>query len=480
MITFLICLALLVAAYFVYGSYLERQASADDTNATPCKRMADGIDFIELPRWRVFLIQLLNIAGTGPIFGAILGACFGPVAFLWITIGGIFFGAMHDYLSGMMILRADGRSLPEVVGDYLGMPVRNFMRVFSIVMMVLVGTVFIVSPAQLLGTMVPGVSVSIWPWVIIVYYIVATLMPVDKIIGKLYPVFGVALVAMAVGLLGVLLSGQYAVPELTSFHNYQLDAEKLPIVPTLFITIACGAISGFHATQSPLMARCVGRERQCRSVFYGAMISESVIALIWAAIGMAFFGGATQLGEALAENGGNAAWAVDRIAHTTLGEVGSVLALLGVVVAPITSGDTAFRSARLIMADIFHMDQRPVMKRLYLCVPLFVVAYVLTQVNFDVLWRYFAWSNQTLAVFTLWAIFVWMVQRKRNYRIVLLPAMCMTFVITSFMFVSPQFFGFSDRGVAYMCAAVCTMSVAGYMMWKHVWRGDTRTVTDMD
>ena len=289
MITFIVCFSLLVLAYFTYGSYLERLADADDAKLTPVMRMEDGVDYMKLPRWRVFLIQLLNIAGTGPIFGAILGACFGPVAFLWITLGCIFFGAMHDYLSGMLILRNDGKSLPEIIGIYLGNRTRMVVRVFSIALMVLVGAVFILSPAQLLGSMVPAMPTEIWVYIILAYYVVATLLPVDKVIGKIYPIFGVALVAMAVGLLGVLLSGTYEIPELTTLHNFQLDPEALPIIPTLFITIACGAISGFHATQSPLMARCVTSEKKCRSVFYGSMISEGIIALIWAAIAMAFF-----------------------------------------------------------------------------------------------------------------------------------------------------------------------------------------------
>ena len=418
--------------------------------------MEDGVDYIRLPRWRVFLIQLLNIAGTGPIFGAILGACFGPVAFLWITLGGIFFGAMHDFLSGMMIMRHEGRSLPEIIGIYLGIPVRTVVRVFSIV---LVGAVFILSPAALLANMVPAVTKSVWVWIILAYYVLATMLPVDKVIGKVYPIFGVALVAMAVGLLIVLLSGAYPIPELTSLHNYQLNPEALPIIPTLFITIACGAISGFHATQSPLMARCITNEKKCRSIFYGSMISESLIALIWAAIAMAFFHGPTELGEQLAEHGGNAAWAVDVISNTTLGKVGAILALLGVVAAPITSGDTAFRGARLIVADIFKIDQRPIAKRFAVCIPLFVVGYAITLVNFDVIWRYFAWANQTLAAVVLWTIYVWLARRRRNYWVALIPAVAMTFVVTCFVFVSPQFFGIENRIVAFILSALATVGL---------------------
>lgn len=459
MITFLICLALLVTAYFVYGRYLEKLADVDTDRKTPVERLEDGVDYIRLPRWRVFLIQLLNIAGTGPIFGAILGACFGPVAFLWITLGGIFFGAMHDFLSGMMIMRHDGRSLPEIIGIYLGVSTRTVVRVFSIVLMVLVGAVFILSPAALLSSMLPAIGKNIWIWIILAYYILATMLPVDKVIGKVYPIFGVALVAMAVGLFVVLMTGEYQIPELTTLHNFQLDPEALPIVPTLFITIACGAISGFHATQSPLMARCITNEKKCKSVFYGSMIAESIIALIWAAIAMAFFNGPTLLGEQLAQHGGNAAWAVDVISNTTLGKVGAILALLGVVVAPITSGDTAFRGARLIVADMFNIDQRPILKRFAVCIPLFIAGYSITLINFDIVWRYFAWANQSLAAVVLWTIYVWLARRKRNYWVALIPAVSMTFVVTCFVFVSPQFFGIENRIVAFVLSALTTLGL---------------------
>lgn len=467
MITFVICLTLLITAYFTYGRYLEKLADIDPKRPTPVDRCEDGVDYIKLPRWRVFLIQLLNIAGTGPIFGAILGACFGPVAFLWITLGGIFFGAMHDFFSGVMIMRHDGRSLPEIIGIYMGVTTRSVVRVFSIALLVLVGAVFILSPAELLATMVPAVTKSVWVWIILAYYVLATMLPVDKIIGKIYPIFGVALIAMAVGLLIVLLSGSYTIPELTTLHNFQLNPEKLPIIPTLFITIACGAISGFHATQSPLMARCITNESKCRSVFYGSMISESVIALIWAAIAMAFFNGPTGLGEQLSEHGGNAAWVVDVISHTTLGKVGAILALLGVVVAPITSGDTAFRGARLIVADIFKIDQRPIIKRFAVCIPLFIVGYGITLVNFDIVWRYFAWANQTLAAVVLWSIYVWLARRKRNYWVALVPAVAMTFVVTCFVYISPQFFGIENRVIAFALATVTTV-LCGYLANRRV------------
>lgn len=464
MITFLLCLTALVGAYFTYGTYLQRLADTDDSNPTPAERLADGVDYMKMPRWRVFLIQLLNIAGTGPIFGAILGACFGPVAFLWITFGCIFFGAMHDYLSGMLILRHDGKSLPEVIGFYLGNNIRQTVRVFSIALMVLVGAVFILSPAQLLSTMIDGVSQTFWVYVILIYYIIATLLPVDKVIGKIYPVFGVALVSMAVGLLLALLTGHFEIPEFTSFHNYQLDPKALPIIPTLFITIACGAISGFHATQSPLMARCVESESKCRSVFYGSMITEGIIALIWAAMAMAFFHGPTSLGESLAQHGNNAAWAVDIISNTTLGKVGAILALLGVVVAPITSGDTAFRGARLIVADMLGYDQRPILNRMLVCIPLFVIGFGITFIEFGIVWRYFAWANQTLAVFTLWTIFIWLRTSGKNYWVALIPAIAMTFICTYFVFIAPQFLGLSEVFFAATAAVAITLAVT-YLAW---------------
>lgn len=466
MITFFICLALLVTAYFTYGRYLERQVGIDPKAETPCHRLYDGVDYVPLPRWRVFLIQLLNIAGTGPIFGAILGACFGPVAFLWITAGGILMGAMHDFISGVMLVRHDGLSIPEVVGHYLGGGMRQFMRLFSVLLLILVGAVFVLSPAQLLGGMTPSISVSTWVWIILIYYFIATLLPIDKIIGKVYPIFGVALVGMAVGLLGAVMVGDYTIPELTTLKNFQLNAHDLPIIPTLFITIACGAISGFHATQSPLMARCVGNEKECRSVFYGAMISESIIALIWAAVAMAFFGGAGELALTLKEHGNSAAWAVDTISNGMLGVVGGILALLGVVAAPITSGDTAFRSARLIIADLMKLEQRTIWKRFVICIPLFILGWWITTVDFDVVWRYFAWTNQSLATVVLWTITVYLFRRKVNYWLALIPAVIMTYVCSSFLFVSNQFFGMEDRTMAYLLGGVLTLILTLVMIYK--------------
>lgn len=465
MITFLVCLALLIAAYFGYGHFLDKVAGIDPAAEVPSQRLYDGVDYVPMPRWRVFLIQLLNIAGVGPIFGAVLGACFGPVAFLWITFGGIFMGAMHDFLSGVMTVRNDALSIPEVIGRYLGRSVKLFICIFSIVLLLLVGVVFLRSPAGILSEIVPQVSYNWWIGIIVVYYFVATLLPVDKLIGRLYPVFGAALIFMALGLLGVLVFGDFSVPELT-LRNAQSDPSRMPIMPALFITIACGAISGFHATQSPMMARCIKGERECRPVFYGAMIAESVIALIWAAMAMAFFGGAESLGEALAQHGNNAAWAVNTISRTTLGVVGGVLAILGVVAAPITSGDTAFRSARLIIADLFGIEQRTKLKRLFISVPLFAIGIAVTFVDFDVLWRYFAWTNQALAVIVLWSIAVWLARENRNVWVVVPVAVFMTFVCSSFVFVSGQFLGLGVTAAAYAGGGAATLAITVAMWLK--------------
>lgn len=467
MITFIVCLCLLVAAYFGYGRCLEKIAGINPAADVPSKKLFDGVDYVPMPRWKVFLIQLLNIAGVGPIFGAILGACFGPVAFLWITGGGILMGAMHDFLSGVMSMRNDGRSIPEVIGRYLGKGTTLFVSIFTIVLLILVGVVFMKSPAGILADMFRSVHGNVWIAIIVVYYFIATLLPVDKIIGRLYPLFGAALIFMAAGLLAVLLfrSGQYSIPELT-FRNFQLDTAKMPIMPTLFITIACGAISGFHATQSPMMARCIKNEGESRSVFYGAMISESIIALIWAAIAMAFFGGADGLAAALDAHGNNAAWAVNEISRTTLGIAGGILAILGVVAAPITSGDTAFRSARLIIADLFGIEQRSKLKRLYISVPLFAIAVAILFVDFDVLWRYFAWTNQTLAVVVLWSITVWLAREGRNMWVALPVAVFMTYVCSSFVFVSDQFIGLGVTPWAYIGGGILTIAITIFMWIK--------------
>ena len=465
MITFLCCLSVLIASYFLYGKFLDRLTAIDGKAQVPSERLYDGVDYMPLPRWRIFLIQLLNIAGTGPIFGAILGACYGPVAFLWITIGGVLFGAMHDYMSGVISLRNDGKSLSEIIGKYLGGGMHKLTTVLIPLLMVLVGGVFIVTPSQILADKT-ALPYMVWVVIIIVYYFVATVLPIDKIIGKIYPIFGAALIAMAVMLFGVLIFGDYQIPELTSFTNMHFNAEKLPIIPTLFISIACGAISGFHATQSPLMARCMTNERQSRPIFFGAMISESIIALIWAAMAMAFFGGVEALNDYMQANGNNAGVAVSLICDTTLGRIGSILAIMGVVIAPITSGDTAFRSSRLILADMLHYDQKPIYKRLIVSLPLFAMGVGIAFMEFDVIWRYFAWSNQALSVITLWMITSWLMRRGSRWSIIaLVPAICMTYVCSSFLFVSGQFVGMGATPLAYIYGGAVTAVIAGLMMY---------------
>lgn len=466
MVTFIVCLVALIAAYFLYGGVMARIAGIDPKADVPSKTMYDGVDYIPMPRWRIFLIQLLNIAGTGPIFGAILGACYGPVAFLWITLGGIFIGAMHDYLSGVISLRNGGQSLPDIIGKYLGKGMHKFTLLVIPILMILVGAVFIVTPSQILtnNTDIPYMA---WVVMIIVYYFIATILPIDKIIGKVYPIFGAALLFMAISFLVVLFSGEYSIPELTAIENMHFNSENLPIVPTLFISIACGAVSGFHATQSPLMARCVTSETQTRPIFFGAMITESIIALIWAAIAMAFFGGTEALNDFMLANNSNAGSVVSIISKTTLGRLGSILTILGVVVAPITSGDTAFRSARLIIADMLGFDQRSIYKRLVVSAPLFAIGVFIAFIDFDVIWRYFAWSNQTLSVFTLWMITAWLMRKRSSfYVLALIPAIFMTYVCSSFVFVSTQFIGLGATTAAYVYGAAVTAIFSGLIMLK--------------
>ncbi len=436
MITFISCLAFLVAGYFVYGKYIQKIVGFDDLSRTPACRLNDGVDYVPMPWYKAFLIQFLNIAGTGPIFGAILGAMFGPVAFLWITLGSVFAGAVHDYLSGVISMRHDGISVSEIVGKYLGRGMRTVMRVFSVILLILVGTVFVSSPAALLSSMT-GVSVLVWSIVIIIYYIIATVLPIDKVIGKIYPLFGAALLIMAVGITVAIIIGQFnGSVRMMEMTLENLHPKGLSVFPFLFVTIACGAISGFHATQSPMMARCVTKEGECRPVFFGAMVVEGIVALIWCAATIAFFGDTPSISEAVAAGG--PATVVNSISKGLLGTFGSILAVLGVVACPITSGDTAFRSARLTLADATGIRQDRLEKRFLIAIPLFVVCIILTQVNFDVLWRYFAWSNQTLATIFLWTATVYLAVHFKNYWITLIPATFMTCVVVSYIMQAPE------------------------------------------
>ena len=414
------------------------------------------------------MIQFLNIAGLGPIFGAIMGAKFGTASYLWIVLGSIFAGAVHDYLSGMLSMRHDGESLPELIGRYLGGTTKQVMRVFTVILMVLVGSVFVAGPAGLLANLTPEVlDTTFWIVVVFLYYILATLLPIDKIIGKIYPLFALALLFMAVGILAMLYVHRPALPELwDGLQNTHPDAASLPIFPIMFVSIACGAISGFHATQSPLMARCLKSERHGRPVFYGAMITEGIVALIWAAAATYFFH----------ENGmeeTNAAVIVDAVTKDWLGTVGGVLAVLGVIAAPITSGDTAFRSARLIVADFLGMEQKTIRRRLYICMPMFLAAIALLLYSlsdaqgFDMIWRYFAWSNQTLSVFTLWAVTVYLVRVKSGYTyyITFIPALFMTAVCATYICVAPEGFGLSSGWSPYIALVALVVAAVWFGIW---------------
>lgn len=478
MITFSICIVALILGYVFYGRMVERIVAPDD-RVTPAVAKADGIDYVAMPYWKVFMIQFLNIAGTGPIFGAIMGAKFGPSAYLWIVFGCIFAGAVHDYLTGMLSMRNGGCDLPALVEKYLGKAASRVLLVFAVFLLVMLGTVFVYSPAEILHGI--GGSTVVWIAVIFVYYVVATMLPIDKIIGKVYPLFSFSLLFMAVALMAVLFVRWPSLPEL--WHGLgnmgkMTDPATFTdnIFPCLFITIACGAISGFHATQSPLMARCLTSERKGRPIFYGAMITEGLVALVWATVAMWFFYDAPQPGyEQIAGSNGfhtSAPMVVNLVCKDWLGLVGGVLAMLGVVAAPITSGDTAFRSARLIIAQAARLNQRPKINRLYICVPLFLASFAMlfwqmeNPDGFNTIWQYFGWANQTLSVFALWTITVYLTHERKPYIITLIPALFMTCVCTTFFMVSktalglPYSVGYAVGGAALIVAAVW------FVVWK--------------
>ena len=478
MITFTLSLVALVLGYFFYGRVVEHVFGPDDRE-TPAVAKADGLDYIVLPNWKIFMIQFLNIAGTGPIFGAIMGAKFGPVACLWIVFGCIFAGATHDYLSGMLSMRHDGAGLPQLIGHYLGKTTKNVMLVFTVLLLIMVGAVFVYSPAEILHSI--GGETMMWVIVIFCYYFIATMLPIDKIIGKVYPLFAFSLLFMAGALMVWLFIHWPTVPELwTNFYNMgaitEPDTWKDNIFPALFITVACGAISGFHATQSPLMARCVKSEKMGRPIFYGAMITEGIVALIWASVASWFFYGNPAPGYELIQNATagfhtSAPAVVNLVCNEWLGVVGAILAMLGVVAAPITSGDTALRSARLIVAEWLKLDQRPIPKRLMICVPLFAcsIALLIWQIGnpdgFNTIWQYFGWSNQALSVFTLWTITVYLVRQKKAFWITLIPALFMTTVCTTYIFISKQMLHLPES-VGYPLGFACL--VVAYI-WFAVW-----------
>lgn len=496
MVSFIISLVALVLGYMLYGKFVARVFGPDD-RPTPAVTKADGVDFMVLPSWKIFMIQFLNIAGTGPIFGAIMGAWYGPVAYLWIIFGCIFAGAMHDYMSGMLSIRNGGAGLPELVGKYLGGTTKKVMLVFSVLLLMMVGAVFVYSPAVILKDI--WGSQMMWILVIFLYYIIATLLPIDKIIGKVYPLFAFSLLFMAGALMIGLFLKWPTLPELWSNLSDSnlnenpawLGAEGYmavnPLFPCLFITIACGAISGFHATQSPLMARCMKNEKMGRPIFYGAMITEGIVAVIWATVSMYFFyyGGWRECvspevaqefiaqadgGKSLLQNF-TAPQVVKLVCSSWLGVAGGILALLGVVAAPITSGDTALRSARLIIAEFIGLEQRSMRKRLYVCIPLFAatVGILVWQMEnpdgFNIIWQYFGWANQTLSVFTLWTITVYLVQQKKPFIITLVPALFMTVVCSTFLLISPQALGL-DGILGYSgCVIILVVALVWFFSW---------------
>ena len=498
MVSFLLSLVALVLGYLFYGKFVAHVFGPND-RPTPAVTKADGVDFIVLPSWKIFMIQFLNIAGTGPIFGAIMGAWYGPVAYLWIVLGCIFAGAMHDYMSGMLSIRHGGAGLPELVGKYLGGTTRKVMLVFSVLLLMMVGVVFVYSPAIILES-ISG-SKMFWIIAIFVYYIIATLLPIDKIIGKVYPLFAISLLFMAAALMIGLIVKMPAIPELwDNLSESNLNANpawlgaepfmsKNPLFPCLFITIACGAISGFHATQSPLMARCMKSEKLGRPIFYGSMITEGVVALIWATVSIYFFydGGWKEVVPAdvaqqfIAQFGTpdgkslvqffDAPTVVKIICSSWLGVAGGILALLGVVAAPITSGDTAFRSARLIIAEFLGIEQHTIHRRLLICIPMFVAAILLlvwqmaNPDGFNVIWQYFGWANQTLSVFTLWTLTVYLVENKKPFVVTLVPALFMTVVCSTFLLVSKQALGLQEP-MAY--TGSCLILVVA-LVWFYSW-----------
>lgn len=459
MISFFVCLAILAGGFMTYSKFADKVFGPDDRKP-PALSMTDGSDYVPMATPRIFLIQLLNIAGLGPIFGALAGACWGPVVFLWITLGTLFAGGVHDYMIGMMSMRHKGASVSEITGMYLGNGMKQVMRVFSVVLLVLVGVTFSTGPANLLAMLTPKVlDARFWLVVVLIYYFIATFVPIDQVIGKIYPIFGVCLIVMALGVGGGIILKGYHIPEITLAN---LHPANTPIWPVMFVSVACGAISGFHATQSPLMARCLTDERKGRQVFYGAMVAEGVIALIWAAAGAAFYNGTGGLLEALA---GGQSTVVYEICFTLLGPVGAVIAMIGVIACPISSADTAYRSARLTLADWFQLDQKPVKNRLLLTVPLLGVGAALTQIDVQIIWRYFSWSNQTLAMIALWSASVYLFRKKRLYLMTAIPATFMSAVSCTYILIAKEGFQL-PTSIAYPAGLLFAAACAGVFFYS--------------
>ena len=473
MVTFLVSVLLLIAGYFIYGKIVARFLDVDPSRQTPAYTQQDGIDYQPMSTWRVFVIQFLNIAGLGPIFGAITGAAYGPAAYIWIVVGCILMGAVHDFFAGMMSIRNGGANMPDIAEKYLGKGMKAFVNLVVAFLLLAVGVSFVIGPAGLMENLT-AIDKEIWLYIIFGYYILATLLPVDKIIGTIYPYMGAVLLFMALGV-GVMLvagelNGSHQMVELTPsvLKNWHFSPQTNILVPMMFIVISCGAISGFHATQSPMMARCLKNEKHARPVFYGAMIAEGIVAMIWATAAMAYFGGPEGLNNAMTATGtmvdgvlvqnAQAADIVDIICRSWLGKVGAVIAIIGVVVCPITSGDTAFRSLRLSLADLFKCDQKPIAKRLMVSLPIFVVAFFFCKVDFSTAWNYLGIANQILAASVLWIGAAYLIKKGRAHWMCSLPAAFLTFVCVSFLIVAPLGLGLAPV-IGYVAGTVAGLSL---------------------
>jgi len=484
MVAFVVGCLLLLAGYVFYGRLAERALSPDPSRTTPAFSQADGVDFVPMSTWRVYLVQLLNIAGLGPVFGPIMGALWGPQVFFWIVLGCIFGGAVHDFLIGFMSIRNKGAGLPELITVYLGKRARHLATFLTLALLILLGTVFVKGPAMLLVELLPADTVGQWLggsataflhgsfagqsiWLLLVilaiftYYILATLLPIDKIIGRFYPIFGAILLFMMAGLGWAIVTGRIGTP---AFDLSNLHPRNTPAWPIIFITVSCGAISGFHGTQSPLMSRCLKNERQSRLVFYGAMIVEGLIALVWATVAPGFYGGTGALGDVLAAGGPGKI--VHDVCFTTFGTLGGILAVLGVVVLPVTSGDTAFRVARLVIADYLHLPQSRLMNRYKITVPMFAVSVVLTFVDFSIIWRYFGWANQSLATVALWAGAVFLAKRGRSWWMAAVPATFMTAVCVTYILVEDYGFSLSQPLGSILGVTAAVLSLGAFLRLK--------------
>lgn len=481
MITFFVCILSLILAYFIYGSFVGRFFGVDVKRTTPAVELEDGVDFKPMPTWKVFVIQFLNIAGLGPIFGAILGAAYGPVAYIWIVVGCIFMGAVHDFFSGMMSIRSSGANMPDIIGENLGKGMKIVMNVVVAFLLMAVGVSFVTGPADLIASLT-GVSKEVWLYIIFFYYLLATMLPIDKIIGTIYPFMGAALLFMALGVSIMMITGElkgvHEMVELTPgmFRNFHADPENNILIPMLFVVISCGAISGFHSTQSPLMARCLSSEKYARPVFYGAMIAEGIVAMVWASAAMAYFGGPEGLNDA-AVNGVmidgvltkvTPAIAVDMICRSWLGKVGAIIAVIGVVVCPITSGDTAFRSLRLTVADFLKSDQKPIFRRIVISIPIFILAFIFCKVDFSTVWKYVGIGNQLLAAIVLWTGSAYLIKKGKSHWMCSLPATFLTFVCVCYFVVAPHVNGGLDLSpvAGYIAGSVAAVSLLTFCIFK--------------